>query len=159
MPNRVFPENFRIYKRKFFSKIKLVNKCLVWTGIKSSDGYGLINIGRPTYSAHRFAWTLRNGKIPKGLCVLHKCDNPACVKPNHLWLGTQLDNIADRHKKDRDYHSRGELSGMAKLTNRQAREIKKKYKPHKYTRKMLAKEYGVCVGTIKHIIGGKRYVS
>src|SRR5579871_992348 len=74
--------------------------CLIWIGGTSNYGHGSIGDAKghciPT---HRAAWMVYRGEIPKGLCVLHKCDVPPCCNPDHLFIGTQIDNIADRHKK------------------------------------------------------------
>lgn len=75
--------------------------CLLWTGRKSKDGYGKINRKGKTLSAHRYSWTLVNGPIPEGLFVLHKCDVPTCINPDHLFLGTHQDNMDDMKNKGR----------------------------------------------------------
>ena len=83
--------------------------CIEWNGKKDSDGYGRVQYRGPgseqfkskQWFAHRVAWTLTNGPIPKGLCVLHKCDNPPCVNPDHLWLGTKGANMQDKIQKGR----------------------------------------------------------
>jgi len=76
-------------------------------------GYGQIRDEQGSYAtAHRISWRLHNGDIPAGMCVLHKCDNPRCVRPEHLFLGTQADNIADKVRKGRQ--ARGERHGMAR---------------------------------------------
>jgi len=77
--------------------------CWVWTAGKVSQGYGAIAVTRRKQApAHRAAWLLTNGAIPEGLWVLHKCDNPACVRPEHLFLGTSTDNARDRSAKGRN---------------------------------------------------------
>lgn len=81
--------------------------CWQWTKNKDRLGYGRLKISLgtrllfKTSSAHRFAWELIVGEIPEGMCVLHKCDNRACCNPDHLFLGTQQDNMQDMHKKGR----------------------------------------------------------
>ena len=95
-----------------------ITGCWLWLGCPgSNNGYGHLYIrGRGTIAAHRAAWEAYNGPIPNGLLVLHHCDVPLCVNPNHLFLGTQLDNIADRDRKGRTVIPRGEHSGQAKVT-------------------------------------------
>lgn len=92
---------------RFYSKVrKRRSGCWEWTASKDSQGYGKFCFNGKQMRTHRAIWILINGEIIKhdshhGLCVLHKCDNPACVNPSHLFLGTQYDNIQDRNKKGR----------------------------------------------------------
>lgn len=90
-------------KLRFFDKVDIRenNCCWEWKSCRSSSGYGEFYINGKNVSSHRFSYILSNGKIPSGLCVLHHCDNPGCVNPEHLFLGTQLDNMADMIKKGR----------------------------------------------------------
>lgn len=89
----------------FWQKVKITSECWEWQGYKNANGYGWIKrsyggVGI-NYLAHRFSYLQVHGSIPKGLSVLHKCDNPACVRPSHLFLGTQVDNLEDMHNKNR----------------------------------------------------------
>lgn len=95
--------------------------CWPWTGTIGHGGYGRIAIGGLDYRAHRVVWRLVHGE-PGDLNVLHHCDNPPCCNPDHLFLGTDLDNAADRDAKERQ--ARGEESGTAKLTESGVREIR-----------------------------------
>lgn len=78
-----------------------MDNCDIWDGGKFSSGYGSIRIGDRNYRAHRIVWMQDNGPIPAGMCVLHTCDTPACIRLSHLWLGTAKDNAQDRDQKHR----------------------------------------------------------
>jgi hypothetical protein len=91
--------------RKFWRRVRKGAECWKWTGpINSMGGYGMMNlrcVGRGPAPAHRVAYTIVKGAIPEGLCVMHTCDNPPCVNPDHLVLGTHQDNMADMDAKGR----------------------------------------------------------
>lgn len=110
--------------------------CWEWTRACCDKGYGRVRTGKANRRAHRAVWTLLNGPIPHGVCVLHRCDNPPCCNPDHLWLGTHDDNVADKVAKGRspigerngarihpERLARGERNGFAKLTTADAEEI------------------------------------
>ena len=80
--------------------------CHLWTGGIFGSGYGAVWDGGRHLGAHRLAWELARGPVPAGLCVLHRCDNPPCVNPSHLFLGTKGDNNRDKISKGRDHHKR-----------------------------------------------------
>ncbi len=88
-------------KEDFLSKIKTSEGCSIWDGSKGSNGYGTVNIDGLTYSTHRAAFTFTKGVIPKGFDVCHTCDNRSCINPNHLVLGSRLDNMRDAMSKGR----------------------------------------------------------
>ena len=86
---------------RFWNKVDKSGNCWVWTAHHNPDGYGRFRIGDKFYSAHRVAWEKENGPIPAGMCVLHRCDNPPCVRVSHLFLGTNSDNVQDCLQKGR----------------------------------------------------------
>lgn len=98
---------------------------------------------------HRIAWTLVNGPIPKGLCVLHKCDNPKCFRPKHLFLGTRAENNRDKTNKNRQ--TKGEDVNTAKLNKIQVEQIRR-LRTHGFTVKELSCKFGVCPSSIYSII-------
>src|SRR3990167_4590258 len=92
-------------EEKFWKNIRKTDTCWIWIANKVDIGYGNLTIWNKGKSkglrAHRVSWEIHFGKIPKDMNVLHKCDNPSCVNPNHLWLGTQADNMLDKVLKGR----------------------------------------------------------
>ena len=129
--------------------------CWLWTS-HTSDGYGRIRIGGGKVAgAHRYAWICENGEIPQGKMICHRCDNPACVNPDHLFLGTASDNMADASRKGRMNWKPGEVRALpqgeshhaAKLTEADVRQIRSS----KATGKSLAPLYGVTEVTISRI--------
>ena len=94
---------------RFFSKVEKTKSCWLWVGAKTGNGYGAIKVNGKMRPAHRVSYELHLGPIPDGLIVLHKCDNPGCVRPMHLRAGTHKDNTADMIRKNRqgviDYRS------------------------------------------------------
>ena len=85
--------------------MKVIGPCMVWNGHRNVHNYGQKRIKGRMWLLHRYAWQWANGPIPEGMCVCHACDNPPCVNPDHLWLGTQLENIRDRERKGRNGHA------------------------------------------------------
>lgn len=119
---------------------------------KTDKGYPRFTRKGKYVFVSRFLWEQKHGAIPSGLCVLHKCDNPACINPEHFFLGTNLDNIRDKVAKDR--HKKGEAVSNHKLTELQAREILSASGSHNE----IAQRYGVdgsLVGKIKKGVNWK----
>jgi hypothetical protein len=95
--------------RRFWSKVQKGPDCWTWAGSRSAKGYGRLNVGGAVCQAHRVSWELHRGAIPSDLFVLHRCDNPPCVNPDHLFLGTALDNSRDMVSKGRQKFPKGHL--------------------------------------------------
>jgi hypothetical protein len=145
-------------KEKFIKKVDLVpGGCWSWLGAHNRTGYGTINIkhasGRWTVvGAHRLAWELFNGPIPEGMQVLHNCDNPNCVNPEHLRLGTQSENIKESFDKGRSIQ-KGEYNGAHVLTEEAVREIR----TSDSSNTELGEKYGVHSSTISLVRSNKRW--
>ena len=143
-------------KERFLEKIykKEPGDCWIWTGVKSPKGYGQIGVGGKMQRAHRFAWEMTNGPIPDDLCVLHKCDNPSCVRASHLFLGTNKDNTDDMIQKGRS--AKGHKNGHAKLCDQDILRIRELCASG-MTQTSVAALYGVRQGAISRIINGERW--
>lgn len=149
----------RTLSQRFWEKVDIKGEddCWIWKASMSRN-YGSFGITTSRcVRAHRVAWTLTYGLIPKGKCVLHHCDNPSCVNPKHLFIGTQADNVYDMYKKERAANNRGEDHPQRKLSEKQIVEIRNKYNPRKYSTIKLGKEYGVHTATIQDIISGRSW--
>jgi hypothetical protein len=141
----------------FWSNVNIrtdTSLCWEWMGTKDREGYGTKSIKGLGNKAHQVAYTLSKGVITPGMCVLHKCDNPACVNPLHLFLGTQLENIADRQQKGRT--ARELKNARAKLSDDQVAEIRRLYGEKAFDGVELAKMYNVKHPTIYNIVNNKR---
>ena len=136
---------------RFWSKVDKndSNGCWIWTAsIMGSNGYGCFRINKTegTISAHRYSFILKEGKIPDSMLVCHTCDNPICVNPNHLFLGTHKDNAIDRSAK-------GRTKTFKKLTDQEVEEIKSS----NLSQSKLSKIYNVSRASIANIIYGKTW--
>ena len=132
------------------------NGCWNWIGA-TTKGYGHLGINGKFYLAHRLMWEQVNGKIPEGLWVLHKCDNRKCINPDHLFLGTNQDNVDDRENKKRGNHiARGEKNGRAKLKDKDVGAIRKLSKMNMPT-KMIAAFYEISQRQVQYIVAKKSW--
>ena len=153
-------------EEKFWSKVSVSSNedCWIWTGATYDSGYGQLVINGKKTRAHRISYEINIGIIPEGLLVMHSCDNPPCVNPNHLSLGTVADNNDDCQKKGRKTQSallimHGEGNPSSKLTKSQVLNIRERYIPRDAQNggAALAREYGVSRQCISHIIRGETW--
>jgi hypothetical protein len=132
--------------------------CWEWLMHRDKHGYGKFKRHGNGEMSHRMAWELTNGSIPDGLWVLHKCDNPSCVNPTHLFLGTPKDNVIDRENKQRGNRGTGENSRHHTLTASQVYEIRQRYtNDPNVSYRSLGREFGVRHSTIGRIIRGDNW--
>ncbi len=138
---------------RFWAKVNKTETCWLWTAAR--DGNGGYGVFHPTKKlsvrAHRWSWEERNGPIPTGLFVCHKCDVTACVRPAHLFLGTKADNNADMKAKGR--HAHGERMGTSKLSSKQVIKIRDLYRKGSGV-KAIAHRIGTSHSTVSMIVQG-----
>lgn len=134
----------------------LRSRCWLWTGSLTGGYPRLRSNSTANGKGHRYSWVLHNGEIPSNLSVLHRCDNPICVNPDHLFLGTQADNIHDMEQKGRGYHKWGEDNGRAILTEDTVRYIRERYKPNsrKDGQGAISRELGIHQTTVSRVLSG-----
>lgn len=172
MPAEVYSR--RTFEERFWSKVDKTDGCWEWTGtLHKPWNYGRIRYHGVDYYAHRVSWEIANGNITDGLLVCHRCDNPPCVRPDHLFLGTSKDNQQDMAAKGRhfsvthpDWVARGERHGSqtkpervshgethhkAKLTELQVRDIRRRAAEGVSVRGM-AREYGLAVRSMQRVV-------
>lgn len=145
----------------FWAKVDKSGECWIWTGSRSELGYGRFAVSsHPTRAlAHRASWELVNGPIAPGLDVCHHCDNPPCVRPDHLFLGTRLANMQDAKSKGRTRSGfiTGSANSAAKLTEKQVADIRRRYAAQEAGQSRLGREYGVAHSTIRAIVLGRKW--
>lgn len=131
--------------------------CQLWEGAVQSNGYGHLTKNGKTLLAHRVSYANKNGGIPYGQLVLHKCDNKLCVNPEHLFVGTHKDNMQDMIQKGRGSwgHTKGERNAQTKLTDREVVKLKKAYVPGRGAKAALARSFKCGWSTVHRILSGR----
>lgn len=146
----------------FWAHVATGDGCWEWTRARNRRGYGVVNLQSGQVKAHRLAWELTNGPIPAGRYVLHSCDNPPCVRPDHLRIGSLADN--NRDARERGHHfspfrgqdQRGALNHYARLTEEQVAEIRALYASGVFQR-LIAARFGITQSNVSHIVRGKTW--
>src|SRR3990167_3067084 len=155
---------------RFWSKVEKTEDCWTWTGLRNRGGYGVFRIDGRNKLAHRISYELFMGPFDGSLFVCHHCDNPSCVRPGNLFLGTNIDNMRDMTEKGRyprgnnhymhrnpSLAARGEKHGMAKLTDGDVISIRETYELQKTPMGILSQRFGVSKRMIRNIISGRNW--
>jgi len=142
----------RSIEERFWEKVNVKgdDECWEWQACKLPKGYGQFEINYKVKQSHRVSWELHFGEIPNGLHVLHHCDNPSCVNPKHLFLGTNQDNRDDMVKKNRQ--AKGEQLPHTILSKDEVLKIRKLYDAKEYSMVELGEMFNTSTGNIKLII-------
>ena len=154
-------ERFWKFCSKFGKNLRIdLGECWSWNGSKNKAGYGQISVNCKPLLAHRVSWEMHFGAIPRGLQVLHKCDNPECCRPDHLFLGTHAENMRDMFSKGRrkTVALSGSRHGMTKLKEHDVRRIRSELLRGK-SQASLAREYSVTLSAVHAISKGKTWKS
>jgi len=142
---------------RFWAKVQKTDGCWIWQGDRFAYGYGRIKVRPRTLLAHRVSWEIAHGPIPPGLFVCHHCDNPPCVNPAHLFLGTCDDNIRDRDRKGRGGWSAGSAHYLAKLSEPEVVAARYAYALSGCTQAALMRALGVSQPTASRLLTGTSY--
>lgn len=144
-------------KERFWKFVLKSEKCWLWTGSKTKKGgYGQISIKGKPFRANRFSWIIHYGEIPKGLMICHKCDNPSCVHPEHLFLGNQITNMRDMISKNRQNIARGCRKPACKLDEEKIKTIRSLYQ-NPFCARELADKFNVSKQNILDIVKRKAW--
>lgn len=144
-------------EERFWKNVDKSSDCWIWTGSIAGNGYGAIRCNGKQKGAHRVAWMLAHGDIPSGMVVRHSCDNPLCVRVDHLSLGSVAENSHDMVSRGRAPRvgpkspARGERNAAAVLNEANVRTIRQEHAAGKAT-KVLAQQFNVTDATIRHIV-------
>lgn len=141
-------------QQRFWRKINKLSpsECWPWTGATNTRGYGKFRVNKKLYYATRMVWFLAHGAQPDGLGLLHKCDNPICCNPDHLFLGSRADNVADMTSKRRNRVPLGSDHSNATLTDSDVIAIRRLRATTSLTGVEIGKQFGVTKSTVARII-------
>lgn len=141
---------------RFWSRVNRADGgCWEWQGTRQHYGHGLLSVGGRNLKVHRISYEMHVGPIPAGLIVRHRCDNPPCVNPDHLEVGTRADNNRDRDERGRHVKLENEAHGMHKLTDLEVAAIRRLAETHALTRMAIARKFGISEGYLYRLIKGE----
>lgn len=150
------PNDWTVEQRLGYASRPQENGCVIWIGSKTAAGYGTISFGGQDCYAHRLSWEAHNGRqIPDGHYVCHHCDTPACINPDHLFVGTPADNVADARSKGR--HAHAETNGHARLSRETVRQLREQYNAGASPSR-LARSVGMSAHYMGQVLRGQRRV-
>ena len=131
--------------------------CWMWTGALQNvdSGYGVVRFNDKKHYAHRLIWSLFNGPVPDGAFICHHCDEPRCVRPSHLYAGTQKENVADMFRRGRARPARGEAIGCSKLTEADVLEMRRLYSEGGISQRAAGRIFGASKSMAQAIIRRK----
>lgn len=145
------------YLKRFWSRVLKSDNCWTWIGCFGSNGYGSFWMSGNPHKTHRLSYQIHFGSIPLGLCICHRCDNPACVNPSHLFIGTSAENISDMDKKRRRKPAKGEQIHLAKLSESDVLKIRSMHSTGNFSYRKLSGIFGVDYTNIACIIRRKTW--
>lgn len=129
----------------FWKRVSKTDSCWLWTGAKCGRGYGHLRRNKLDKMAHRESWEIHNGSIPSGMWVLHTCDNPPCVNPTHLFLGSREENISDMYRKGREFR---------KINLDETENLRAWYSTGDVSQETLAVQFEISQTHVSRIING-----
>jgi hypothetical protein len=145
--------------QRFWRQVEITDGCWIWKGYRNPLGYGRMRVhglGKAMILAHHISYEIHHGPVPDGGWVLHHCDNPPCVRPDHIYLGTPKQNSQDAVSRGRWADLRGENNNFARLTETSVREIKRRIAEGERCA-AIARAFGVSYGAIYEIIKGRNW--
>ncbi len=142
----LFQQSYDIVQRAYETP------CWEWKFYRVQDGYGQVRYKGKDLGTHKLSWMLHKGEVPDGFKVCHHCDNPPCVNPGHLFVGTNKDNIDDANRKGRLARLAGSLNGWARMDEARVSAMRKEWVPYKMPAWKLAEKYGLSLTQTERIL-------